>query len=356
MQSKRSRRLLPIMLALTLAMAFSGVGSAYADKLADKRAQAARIEGQIRALDTKAEIASEQYNAARGRYDKITSKVKAVEKRIAKLEKRQHTLQTHLNTRASETYRTGGPGGFLTVLLSQRTYEDFQSSAKIIADLNARDAATVSELKATKAEARQARATLKAAQKEAGQQKAKMAANKKAVEEQLGIRKRLLAGVAKEIQALVAKRMASQSIAEQARTMKLMLAQRSPSSGGVTLGGSPSSSKAGAALYYAEQQIGKPYVWAADGPDTFDCSGLMLFAYGKTGTDLSHYSGSQINEGKRVSRSDLKPGDLVFFGSPIHHVGMYVGGDAFLEAPYTGSSVRITRLSSRSDFAGACRP
>jgi cell wall-associated NlpC family hydrolase len=82
----------------------------------------------------------------------------------------------------------------------------------------------------------------------------------------------------------------------------------------------------------------------------------MLFAYAKVGITLSHYSGSQINEGAHVSRSDLRPGDLVFFGSPIHHVGMYVGGGDFIEAPYTGSNVRITELSSRGDYAGACRP
>jgi len=82
----------------------------------------------------------------------------------------------------------------------------------------------------------------------------------------------------------------------------------------------------------------------------------MLWSYNKVGVELTHYSVTQITEGKRVSRSELQPGDLVFFGSPIHHVGMYVGGGAFLEAPYTGADVRITPLSNRHDFAGACRP
>ncbi|HEY5473421.1 MAG TPA: NlpC/P60 family protein, partial [Candidatus Limnocylindrales bacterium] len=114
--------------------------------------------------------------------------------------------------------------------------------------------------------------------------------------------------------------------------------------------------KGAAAVYWAEKQLGKPYVWAATGPGSFDCSGLTMWAYKKVGVSLSHYSRAQITEGARVSKSNLQPGDLVFFGSPIHHVGMYVGGGDFIEAPYTGAHVRITPLSNRHDFAGACRP
>jgi len=353
MHSNRSRLLVAFAFSLLSALVFSA--PACADSLAVKKAEASRIEAQVSALNTKAEIASEKYNAARARFDTVTKKVDATGRRIKKLEKEQKFLQSHLNTRVSEMYRTG-PRGSLSVLLSVRTFEDFETTARVLAVLNAKDASTVAQLKATKASAQEARATLMAAQADARRQKAAMAANAKAVEVQLAARKRLLAGLTAEIQTLVARRLAAQSSSEQARTMKLLLAQRTPSSGGVYLGGKPASSEAAAAVYYAEKQIGKPYVWAAAGPDTFDCSGLMLFAYGKVGIDLTHYSGDQINQGKHVDKSDLQPGDLVFFGSPIHHVGMYVGGDAFLEAPYTGTDVRITRLSSRSDFAGACRP
>jgi cell wall-associated NlpC family hydrolase len=82
----------------------------------------------------------------------------------------------------------------------------------------------------------------------------------------------------------------------------------------------------------------------------------MKWAYGHVGIDLPHYSGAQINVGARVSKSNLQPGDLVFFGSPIHHVGMYIGGGDFIEAPYTGVDVRISTLADRGDYAGACRP
>jgi cell wall-associated NlpC family hydrolase len=109
-------------------------------------------------------------------------------------------------------------------------------------------------------------------------------------------------------------------------------------------------------VWWAEQALGKPYEWAASGPDSFDCSGLTMWAYDHVGVSLPHSSAEQIGSGTRVSRSNLQPGDLVFFGSPIHHVGMYVGGGDFIEAPHTGAVVRISSLSNRSDYAGACRP
>ena len=351
-----SRSSLSTVLVLTVLAALVFCAPAFADSLAVKKAEAARVEAQIAALNTKAEIASERYNAARERYNELNDKIDATERKIAKLNKRTHTLQTHLNTRARDMYRDG-PAGFMSVLLSVRSFEDFDATIRVLKSLNEQDAATVAQLKAAKASAQEARATLVTARVEAGRQKTAMASNAQAVKARLAARKELLAGLTSEIQTLIAQKIAQQKAADQARLMAQLLRQRSAASGGIILGGDPpTSSKAAAAVYWAEKQIGKPYVWAAAGPDTFDCSGLMVFAYGKVGIGLSHYSGAQINEGSPVSRDNLQPGDLVFFGSPIHHVGMYAGGGNFIEAPYSGTDVRITELSSRGDFAGASRP
>jgi cell wall-associated NlpC family hydrolase len=80
-----------------------------------------------------------------------------------------------------------------------------------------------------------------------------------------------------------------------------------------------------------------------------------MFVYRQVGVSLPHSSRAQIGYGERVSRSDLRPGDLVFFGSPIHHVGIYVGGGSYIHAPRTGDVVRISSMN-RSGYAGACRP
>jgi len=115
-----------------------------------------------------------------------------------------------------------------------------------------------------------------------------------------------------------------------------------------------------AALNYAESQIGKPYEWGAAGPDTYDCSGLVMWAYAQVGVTVDHWTGFQWNEGAHISLSDLRAGDLVFFATntndpnTIHHVGMYIGNGEMVEAPYTGANVRISN-AFRDDLIGAVR-
>lgn len=130
----------------------------------------------------------------------------------------------------------------------------------------------------------------------------------------------------------------------------------SPASGSSSGGssGAPTSA-AGQAVAYAKAQLGKPYVWSTEGPGTFDCSGLTMAAWRSAGVSIPRVSRAQYGIGRHVSRSALEPGDLVFFGSPIHHVGMYVGGGMMIEAPYTGQVVRYHTIDRR-DYAGATRP
>jgi peptidoglycan DL-endopeptidase CwlO len=82
-------------------------------------------------------------------------------------------------------------------------------------------------------------------------------------------------------------------------------------------------------------------VWGAAGPSTFDCSGLVMWAYQQVGISLPHYTGSQWTMGEHISRSQLEPGDLVFFYPDISHVGLYVGDGMMLDAPATGQVVQI---------------
>jgi cell wall-associated NlpC family hydrolase len=116
----------------------------------------------------------------------------------------------------------------------------------------------------------------------------------------------------------------------------------------------PPSSNGGVSsvLAYARAQIGKPYLWGAEGPDSFDCSGLTMRAWQQAGVNLSHYTGAQWGETARVPISELQPGDLVFYGSSgesSHHVGLYVGGDQMIEAPHAGADVRYASIY-RSDL------
>jgi peptidoglycan DL-endopeptidase CwlO len=98
------------------------------------------------------------------------------------------------------------------------------------------------------------------------------------------------------------------------------------------------------ALRWAMTKLGDPYVYAAAGPNAFDCSGLTMWAYAQVGVSLVHYTGAQWNEGVHVSVSELEPGDLVFFYPDISHVGMYVGDGYMIDAPETGQDVQIQAI------------
>jgi len=117
----------------------------------------------------------------------------------------------------------------------------------------------------------------------------------------------------------------------------------------------PASGRAKIALRYALAQVGDRYVWGAAGPNSFDCSGLMMAAWGAAGVSLPHSSSAQQGSGPRVSEANLQPGDLVFYYSPVHHVGMYIGGGRIVHAANPGEGVRIDPLH-RMPYVGAVRP
>jgi cell wall-associated NlpC family hydrolase len=108
------------------------------------------------------------------------------------------------------------------------------------------------------------------------------------------------------------------------------------------------------ALRAALTQRGKPYVWGAAGPDSYDCSGLVMWAFAQEGISLPHYTGDQWNSGMHVSRADLEPGDLVFFFADISHVGLYIGNGLMVDAPSTGQVVQVQPVFWDS-YVGAVR-
>ncbi|HTU73652.1 MAG TPA: NlpC/P60 family protein [Trebonia sp.] len=108
------------------------------------------------------------------------------------------------------------------------------------------------------------------------------------------------------------------------------------------------------ALRYALGKVGDPYVWAAAGPDAFDCSGLIVWAYAQEGISLPHYTGDLWNIGEHVSENDLQPGDLVFFYADISHVGIYIGNGLMVDAPQTGEDVKVQPIN-QDPYVGAVR-
>ena len=256
------------------------------------------------AVNNRVEIASEKYLVAADRHAKLLRETRAAAARVAKAEKRLNQLESHLDTRANDMYRNG-PLGFLDVLFGAKSFDQFARVWDVLKQLNTQDASFIGETKDARAEATAAHAEEAAA-------------------------------------ALAAARATARSLGHGGSTAS----DNYPT---------PSIPAHGNVVAYARSRIGCPYVWAASGPNAFDCSGLAMWCYGKVGISLPHSSSEQYHSGQHVSRKDLQPGDLVFFGSPIHHVGIYIGGGDMIEAPYTGARVRVAS-AFRGDYAGACRP
>jgi len=333
---------LALILSLSIAMGIPTYAAATPTN--DRREQAVRVKAQIDDLDEKVEIASEDYNEANGKYKSITAKVKKTTARLKTLQAEQKKLQGHLETRADGMYRQG-PLGFLEILFGANSFEEFSTTWDFLQGLNEQDAQSVADLKTTRAEVAKASAELKKSQAEAKAERDVMAKRKTAIESQLAERQRLLKGIESEIAAL-------EAAAEAARARQVT--RYTPS--GDSDYGDPGNEPRSQVVAIAKSKLGSPYRWAASGPNVFDCSGFTMWVYAQVGVSLPHSSRAQINSGPRVSRANLKPGDLVFFGrSVIHHVGIYVGGGQYIHAPRTGDVVKISSLD-RSDYVGACRP
>ena len=315
---------------------------------ADKMAQARTVKSEITVLDRKVEIATEDYNVARAKHAKLAAQRDKAAARVAKAEKRIGTLQKHLGTRAKGMYRSGQLG-FLEVLLGAKSFEQMARTWDLLKELNVSDAQAVSEMKQARVEAEKARKDYSAKAASAKHQVKIMSFKKSSITSQLATRKVKLHGLESEIAALQA-----QEEARQAAVARSWTQRRSRGAGGRVFP-PPTRAPRSEIMSIARRYIGAPYVWAAAGPNTFDCSGFTMFVYQQVGVSLPHSSRAQINSGQRVSRGDLQPGDLVFFGSPIHHVGIYAGGGMMIHAPHTGDVVKISPMG-RGDFAGACRP
>ncbi|WP_181449148.1 C40 family peptidase [Nonomuraea aridisoli] len=162
----------------------------------------------------------------------------------------------------------------------------------------------------------------------------------------------------RETRALRVRKDRLQRKVDAARTRAELLARkRAAAARGLITGG---SAMGDVAANWALTQLGKPYVWAADGPGSYDCSGLTMRAWERAGVRLDHWTGTQWTSGPRVPLDQLRRGDLLFFGhtadpSAIHHVGIYVGRGQMVHAPQTGDVVRVASIW-RGDLVGATRP
>ena len=317
---------------------------AFTQALATKQQRVDEFTAQLDALDRELEIASQEYNAAVDRLAELKNKVQVAQTDMENARQAYETQSLILSQRATSNYKDGTSGAF-EMLLDSKSMADFISRVKFINTIGLADADLASALKGQRDYMEKQVADLQDAKLEAEALEFELKARQIEVTLRIEEREKMMLDAQSDLVALLDNE-AGRASSDDAALLADVLSGAGKS-GIVAEPGSPVET----ALAYH----GIKYVWAGDDPTGFDCSGLMLYVFNQHGVTLPHYSGSQFLLGQKVTYAALAPGDAVFFGSPIHHVGMYIGGGYFLHAPKTGDFVKISRLADRKDFAGARR-
>jgi cell wall-associated NlpC family hydrolase len=334
---------------------------------------AAEVRKQIEAAWQKLEPVIEQYNNVRSQLETNQKRYTELSRKIEPLGKAVELTRSRVQGIAVTQYM-GGRVSTLNALLTNGSPTTFGDQLALLNHLAESEQEQITSLRTQQAtyDAEQTKINALIAMQE--RQQAELAAKKKVIEAEIkrleALQKRIAAAEAaaaeKAAQEAAAARAAA---AEEAAAAEAQAAEEaaaldaatSPikSTSSLFIGGQcpavPITAAGGVAAKTACRQIGKPYEWAADGPDTFDCSGLTQYAWASAGVSLTHFTGAQWTEGTEVGRDNLRTGDLVFFYSDLHHVGIYVGNGLLVHAPHTGDVVRMARLADMP-YAGARRP
>ena len=398
--------------ALLLSTSFGlpgGVPAALGDEIGAKRAEAERVAKQLDEQGERVSILAEKLNQARIQADQLAARVRVAEGELAAADREVDSVRGRLRDRAVASYVGGGRGaGELPIqqLLDSGSANDLAVRQAYVSSIAGAEQATVDMLEAAQEQRRVQRAQLDEAQRSAKDVLDDVAAQQKAASAAAAERKATLDRVQGELGALVqaeqarraaeeqkrvqaelgarqareaAARAAAAAKAEQDRAREQEEAARRSSTvpparlpavtiPGVVDGGGqtgdpstgertavrPPAQGADAAVAEARRQLGKPYEYGSPGPDTFDCSGLTSWAWRAGGRTLPHSSAAQYGATTRVPVSEIQPGDLVFYGVPIHHVGIYAGGGEMVEASETGTPVRMASIYRR-DLVGVGR-
>jgi cell wall-associated NlpC family hydrolase len=346
-----------------LAVPFTGTTHAFATTLDAKRAEARQIAAQIDANNTRISVLDEQYNGAVIRIAELNRSIHQAKQRLNAAKAARGVLRDQVRSRAAALYM-GARSGTLFPELDAKNAQQAASRSSYAAAAARRDSTLLSNLRSASAQLTARERDLQGALGRASQESRRLANTRTQINDANVRAHQLLANVNSEIQNLVIQeqraREAAAAAAARAEIARREALQRQQQSGGFGNQKAPTnlpapSGSAAIAVNAAKAQLNKPYQYAAAGPDTFDCSGLTMFAWAKAGVGMAHFAETQYTEFPHVPISQLAPGDLVFYGSPIHHVGMFVGNGTMIEAPHTGAFVRYSSIY-RSDFVGASRP
>jgi peptidoglycan DL-endopeptidase CwlO len=327
-------------LAAVLGAVFSTVPAQAAPATSAEAAQLVAAKGH------ELEVVTEEFNEAR---EALGAHRATAEAAAAELEAATAVLaaaQQQVRGIARTAYTGEGLGSFQALMVSDSA-DEFVDRMTILQTIAGHQDAILKDAAAANVAAAQAQATAQSAAAEAQAQYDAVSAQQADLQAQVDEYRAAFDQLSAQERA-AAERAAAQS----APVERASRAEREP----IAAASAPivaNGEAAQIAIDAAMAQRGKPYVWAAGGPGAFDCSGLTSYAYRAAGISLPHSSRMQSQMGQSVSRENLQPGDLVFFYSPVSHVGIYIGGGQMVHAPTSGDVVKVAPLMS--GFSGARR-
>jgi len=305
---------------------------------ADPQPTTAQVKATVDRLYQDAETATESYDGAKEKADAAHVRVGHLQDELARRTARLNTSRDRLGLLATAQYRSGGIDPALRLALDSRP-DDYLEQASLVDRMSNRQEADLRTLAAQQREVGQLRQEADSTLAELRATQRQLAAHKHTIEAKLEAARKVLSRL---------------SAAERARIGAYDGTEPTHAATGTGIQGAPSA-RAARAVSFAYSALGLPYVWGATGPSGYDCSGLTQAAWRAAGASLPRTTYTQINAGTRVTRSQLRPGDLVFFYSGISHVGIYIGNGQMIHAPHTGAPVRIAPID-QMPFAGATRP
>jgi cell wall-associated NlpC family hydrolase len=286
----------------------------------------AQVKAKIDTLNQQAEVATQKYDQAMEKTKTQRAKTNTLLAAVAQKTEQMNETRRTLGQFASAQYRGGGIDPTVQLLLSDDP-AGFLNQSHTLTQLSSTQSQALKTFRTQQEQVgiQRSQASASLAQLTTAQQQ--LAGQKKAVKEKLAAAQKLLNSLTAAQRAKIAD-----------------MNKGSSSASGYTYKG-PASGRAAAAIKFALAQRGKPYVYGATGPNSYDCSGLTQAAFAAAGVTIGRTTYDQVKDGVPIAKADLKPGDLVFFYSGPSHVGIYLGDGQIVHAPHTGAVVEVAPLS-----------
>jgi peptidoglycan DL-endopeptidase CwlO len=325
-----------------------------ASQIGDLQSQAAAVQAELDAFDANFEALTESYNQLSVQMNDINAQLNDLRR------KEQLALQTYndreqmVNKRLTATYKAG-KDGLIEILLDTDSFNDFVKRVVLIAKMAMNDQDLATNFRASANELASVQKLVDGKKAEALKLRKTLDEKQAAIEVKIEERKQTLANLDKA----VADVLEQERLRQEAERKALEDALRAKIAGWQKYDGPlPTTSDAVLNQFVetAASYLGIPYLWGGAEPFTgMDCSGFTAYVYKQHGVDLPHYSGFQAAMGDPVAPADIRAGDLVAFGDPVHHVGIYIGDGLFIESPNVGEVIQISVLAQRSDLTAIRR-